>query len=167
MNYAEIKKIVFQRFGEDTVLSTDDLALQPSMTVAVGELAEFCRFLHQDERLYFDHLACITGIDNGATAGTMEVIYNLTSIVYEHNLMVKVLIIRNKADEPIPCVPSLTQIWRTADWHEREVYDLLGIHFDNHPDLRRILMPADWQGYPLRRDYEPQETYHGIKVKYE
>ncbi len=167
MTYAEIKNIVFQRFGEDTVLGTDDLALQPSITVASSELSEFCRFLHQDERLYFDHLACITGIDNGTAAGTMEVIYNLTSIVYAHNLMVKVRINRNTADEPLPCLPSLTQIWRAADWHEREVYDLLGIYFDNHPDLRRILMPADWQGHPLRRDYEPQETYHGIKVKYE
>jgi NADH-quinone oxidoreductase subunit C len=91
----------------------------------------------------------------------MEVIYNLYSIPYNHHLTVKVML-----DRAEPAVESLTAIWKTADWHEREAYDLLGIRFNNHPDLRRILLPEDWEGHPLRKDYEHQEYYRGIKVEY-
>ena len=167
MNFTDLKNLICQHFDQDTILKIDDTALQPSITVAVGQLAEVCVFLHEDERLFFDHLACLTGIDNGVVTGTMEVIYNLTSLVYEHDLMLKVIVARNKEDELLPKIPTISHIWRAADWHERETYDLLGIEFENHPDLRRILMPADWQGHPLRRDYEPQETYHGIRVAFE
>ena len=167
MNFIDIKNLLCQHFDQLTILQADDIALQPSITVAVQRLVDVCLFLHEDERLYFDHLACLTGIDNGATAGTMEVVYNLTSLVYEHDLMLRVVVARNQAGEALPIVPTLSHIWRAADWHERETYDLLGIEFENHPDLRRILMPADWQGHPLRRDYEPQETYHGIRVAFE
>ena len=66
----------------------------------------------------------------------------------------------------LPQVPSLVKIWKTADWHEREVYDLVGVNFKGHPDLRRILLPEDWEGHPLRKDYQEQEKYNGIKVKY-
>jgi len=94
------------------------------------------------------------------------VIYHLNSIPFEHSFVLKVEVTRNKEDEPLPQVFSLTPIWKTADWHEREAYDLVGIDFIGHPDLRRILLPADWQGHPLRKDYKEQEFYHGIKVKY-
>ena len=117
--------------------------------------------LHRTEGLYFDLLSCLTGIDNGPEANTMEVAYNLCSIPYEHQLMVKVSISR---DEPV--LPTVSDIWRTAEWHERETFDLLGIRFDGHPDLRRILLPADWEGHPLRKDYKEQEYYHGIRVAY-
>jgi NADH-quinone oxidoreductase subunit C len=96
----------------------------------------------------------------------MEIVYNLYSIPYNSQLTLKVELIRNKADEPLPELPSVSHIWRTADWHEREAYDLMGIKFSGHPDLRRILLTADWQGHPLRKDYQIQETYHGIKVAY-
>ncbi|TAE93213.1 MAG: NADH-quinone oxidoreductase subunit C, partial [Runella slithyformis] len=153
-------------FGEGIITKTDEKALQPSLSVRAEKIAEVCQFLHEDERLFFDFLACLTGIDNGPAVGSMEVIYNLTSIVYEHNLMLKVSLPRNLDGEPLPRLPSVSQVWKTANWHEREAFDLVGIVFDNHPDLRRILLPADWQGHPLRKDYEPQETYHGIQVKY-
>ena len=95
----------------------------------------------------------------------MEVIYNLTSIPYEHNLMLKVVVPRNSNGSTLPSVPSVAHVWRTADWHEREAFDLVGIHFDGHPDLRRILLPTDWVGHPLRTDYQEEEQYHGIKTK--
>ena len=80
--------------------------------------------------------------------------------------MLKVEVARNTEEGKLPQVPSVSSIWKTADWHEREAFDLVGIEFTNHPDLRRILLPSDWEGYPLRKDYKEQEEYHGIKVKY-
>jgi NADH-quinone oxidoreductase subunit C len=68
-------------------------------------------------------------------------------------------------NDQLPSVPSLVSIWRTADWHEREAFDLVGVYFEGHPDLRRILLPEDWVGHPLRKDYVEQEKYHGIQVK--
>jgi NADH-quinone oxidoreductase subunit C len=106
-------------------------------------------------------LSCVTGIDNGPEAGTMEVIYNLYSIPFNRSLMLKVILPRDQAE-----MESVCGVWKGANWLEREVYDMFGIHFKNHPDLRRILMPADWEGYPLRKDYQHQELYRDIQVKY-
>ena len=124
-------------------------------------LPEVCEYLHTQEDLYFDMLACITGMDNGPEACTMEVVYNLNSIPYGHQLTMKVILQRSEEDLQ---VPTVTGIWKTAGWLEREVFDMFGITFKGHPDLRRILLPADWKGYPLRKDYKNLETYHGITV---
>jgi NADH-quinone oxidoreductase subunit C len=166
MLFSEIKSLLIKKFGEEIIVESNDNALQPSITILPDKILEICQFLHTNQSLYFDFLACITAIDNGIEKNTLDVIYNLTSIPFEHNLMLKITIPRNLEDEPLPKVPSLTQIWKTADWHEREAYDLVGIDFEGHPDLRRILLPTDWQGHPLRKDYQEQEIYHGMKVKY-
>ena len=163
MTFPEIADLLTDQFGTDIQINTQNL--QPYLTVPATRLVAICQFLRDDDRLFFDLLACVTGIDNGPEANTMEVIYNFTSIPYEHNLMLKVIIPRNTGTSSLPSVPSLSHIWRTADWHEREAFDLVGIHFENHPDLRRILLPTDWVGHPLRTDYEEQEQYHGIKTK--
>ncbi|MCL4147034.1 UNVERIFIED_CONTAM: hypothetical protein GTU68_050159 [Idotea baltica] len=106
-------------------------------------------------------------MDNGPENNTMELWYHLTSIPFEKSFIIRVIIDRTpKEGDELPTVPSLSSIWKTADWHEREAFDLLGINFSEHPDLRRILLPADWVGYPLRKDYKEMEEYHGIKVKY-
>lgn len=163
MNFAEINDLLVNTFGPEA-FPTNTTNPQPYLTVPVNQLVELCQFLRDDDRLFFDLLACVTAIDNGPEVNTMEVIYNLTSIPYEHNLMLKVVVPRNAAGRPLPDVPSVAHIWRTADWHEREAYDLVGINFTGHPDLRRILMPTDWTGHPLRRDYEEVEQYHGIRT---
>ncbi len=163
MTFPEITDLLTAQFGPDLQVNTQNP--QPYLTIQTSQLVEICQFLRDDDRLFFDLLACITAIDNGLSINTIEVIYNLTSIPYEHDLMLKVVVPRNADDTPLPSVPSIAHIWRTADWHEREAFDLMGIHFTGHPDLRRILLPTDWVGYPLRTDYQEEEQYHGIKTK--
>ncbi len=165
MTFSEITDLLMAQFGPEIIQQANTTNPQPFLVVQTSALAAMSQFLHNDERLFFDFLACMTGIDNGPQANTMEVVYNLTSIPYEHNLTLKVVVPRNAEGEPLPAVPTVNHIWRTADWHEREIYDLVGIRFDGHPDLRRILLPTDWQGHPLRKDYQDMETYHGVKVK--
>ncbi|MES2387480.1 MAG: NADH-quinone oxidoreductase subunit C, partial [Bacteroidota bacterium] len=111
-------------------------------------------------------LSCITALDNGTEAGSFELIYNFYSIPFDLKLDLKIVVPRISPDGDLPRIQSIASIFGTANWHEREAYDMLGIHFTGHPDLRRILLPADWQGYPLRKDYELQQDYHGLKVPY-
>ncbi|MBX2898036.1 MAG: NADH-quinone oxidoreductase subunit C [Cyclobacteriaceae bacterium] len=127
--------------------------------VPAASIADVCQLLYYNPATYFDMLTCITGVDNGPQANTMEVIYHLYSIPLHQSLMLKVVLPREN-----PEVESVTAIWKSANWLEREVFDMFGIAFKNHPDLRRILMPADWKGYPLRKDYQHEETYRGIKI---
>lgn len=164
MTFSDIATVLQNQFGSDAIQANTQ-NLQPYLTVPVDQLVDICQFLRDDERLFFDLLACITAIDNGPQVNTMEVIYNLTSIPYEHNLMLKIVVPRTASSAKLPVVPSITPVWRTADWHEREAFDLVGIHFEGHPDLRRILLPTDWVGHPLRTDYQEEEQYHGIKTK--
>lgn len=139
----------------------DEVSTPKAIKIPAKDLTEVCIFLNQDPSTYFDMLSCLTGLDNGVEANTMEVVYNLYSIPFDHHLMLKVILPRDK-----PEVDSISHIWKTADWHEREAFDMYGIKFTNHPDLRRILMPADWEGYPLRKDYKHQEYYRDIKIDY-
>ncbi|UFH56275.1 NADH-quinone oxidoreductase subunit C [Spirosoma sp. KNUC1025] len=163
MIFSEIAELLTTQFGVDIQANTQNP--QPYLIIPADQLVAICQFLRNDERLFFDLLACVTGIDNGLEANTMEVVYNLTSIPYGHDLMLKVIVPRMAEGNRLPSVPSVAAIWRTADWHEREAFDLVGIHFANHPDLRRILLPTDWVGHPLRTDYQEEDQYHGIKTK--
>ena len=131
------------------------------LTVPANELVSICDLLWRDPQTYFDSLSCVTAIDLGPEAGQMEVIYTLYSIPNHLTLHLRVIL-----DRSSPTISSVSSIWRTADWHEREAFDLLGIQFSGHPDLRRILLPEDWEGHPLRKDYVEQSKYHGIQVKY-
>ncbi|MEQ9166624.1 MAG: NADH-quinone oxidoreductase subunit C [Fulvivirga sp.] len=155
----QIVELIKSTFGEAAVIEVVEASSPTVVEVAVDQSLSIFEFLHKDERLYFDMLSCITGIDNGPEAGTMEVIYNLYSIPFEQSLAIKLKVSREQ-----PEVPSLVSIWRAADWMERETYDLFGINFKDHPDLRRILLPADWEGYPLRKDYKHQDKYRGMTV---
>ena len=118
---------------------------------------KIAKWLKSDEKLYFDSLQCNTGIDLGE--GVLESRYNLHSMKHLHKVEIRIKVSAEKPD-----IPSVEQVWRVADWFERETYDMFGINFIGHRDLRRILLPDDWEGWPLRKDYEEQETYHGIIV---
>ena len=139
----------------------DESASPKAIKISAQDLVLAMDALYQNPTTYFDMLSCITGVDNGVQAATMEVVYNLYSIPFNHHLMVKVTLPRDLA-----YLDSVSHIWRTANWHEREIFDMYGVNFNNHPDLRRILMPADWEGHPLRKDYSHQEYYRDIKVAY-
>ena len=162
MEFEEIKAKLIDKFGEEAIIEEDKTCIPAALIVSTSHIADICSFLHATEGLYFDFLSCITGIDNGPEAGTLEVAYNISSIPYGHQLTLKVVLQREETEQP----SSVSSIWRTADWHEREVYDLFGVIFSGHPDLRRILLPADWEGHPLLKDYEAAEKYHGVTVRY-
>jgi NADH-quinone oxidoreductase subunit C len=156
-----IIELLQSRFPEE-ITSVDEVSSPICVTIKTAALVNICDFLHTDSACYFAHLACITGVDNGPEANSIEVVYNLYSIPFDRSLMIKVLLDREK-----PSVSTLTSIWKGANWLERETFDLFGVHFEGHPDLRRILLPDDWEGFPLRKDYKHQEYYRGMKVQYE
>ena len=139
----------------------DETSTPHAIKVSAQDIINVMDTLYRHPDTYFDMLSCVTGLDNGVEAGSMEVAYNLYSIPFNHHLMIKVLLPRTN-----PQIDSVAHIWKTANWHEREIFDMYGINFKNHPDLRRILMPADWEGHPLRKDYKHQEYYRDIKVEY-
>ena len=137
---------------------------QPYLSVSSPFLLDICTYLHTNSTCYFDFLQSISLIDNGLEKGTIEAFYHLSSLPYEKNFTLHCEIPRDLSRAQLPSVSS---VWRTADWHEREAYDFYGVHFDKHPDLRRILLPADWEGFPMRKDYQEQENYHAIQVKWQ
>ena len=157
-----IVDILKAEVGELSIIEIDDQASPSAIIIPKEQLLKVAEVLHSNDKLYFDMLSCITGIDNGVEEGTMEVVYNFYSIPFEQSLMVKVVLERTT-----PEIGSLNGIWKTANWQEREIYDLLGIKFTNHPYQRRILMPTDWEGHPLRKDYENPEKYRGMNVEYD
>ena len=117
--------------------------------LGTGECADACLFLKTTSGLEFNFLSDLCGFDRGPEEEPrFEVNYHLFSTTKFHRVRLKVLVNEDDAH-----VPSVTGVWRTANWHERETYDLFGVIFDNHPDLRRILLPDDWQGYALRKDF--------------
>ncbi len=162
------------KFGEK-ITGANLEAIDPWIEVSPDGLIEVCEHLKTDADLHMDMLNCITVVDYLHTDPKkakkaewephLEVVYHLSSITKKHTLVVKVKLPRWKddAEGELPEIPSVVGVWRTADWHERETYDLSGVVFTGHPDFRRILCPEDWVGHPLRKDYEMPLEYHGIR----
>ncbi|RMH42894.1 MAG: NADH-quinone oxidoreductase subunit C [Deltaproteobacteria bacterium] len=121
--------------------------------VAADKLVDVCTFLKTDPRLRFDFLQCITGVDYPRDDKLVSV-YHLYSYEHHHTFVIKVEVPRDR-----PVVPSVCGVWRSANWNEREQYDLLGLQYVGHPDLRRLLMPDDWVGHPMRKDYQEADRY--------
>jgi NADH-quinone oxidoreductase subunit C len=165
------------KFGNG-VVSTNLDVIDPWIVVTSDALPDVCRYLRDEPDLQFNMLNCITAVDyfepDEKKAAKVkwgepriEVVYHFSSISKKHTIVLKVNLPRWKDDQEgkLPELPSVSGIYSTADWHEREVYDLSGVFFTDHPNLIRILCPEDWVGYPLRKDYEMPLEYHGIRGK--
>ncbi len=149
----KIKKMIEEQFP-DTLIENSD---SDHIHIKPEKWYDIANWLKSDSSLLFDSLQCQMGIDIGDDM--LESRYNLHSMELDHYIEVRIAVHRSN-----PKIPSVEQIWRIADWFERETYDMLGIEYTGHRDLRRILLPDDWEGWPLRKDYQVQETYHGIVV---
>jgi NADH-quinone oxidoreductase subunit C len=164
MTPQEIYEKVQAKFGAEVVrdFNAGDAAETPNgdkdpwFAVEPYEIEEVCKYLKTNKKLHFDYLECITGTDFPDVA-QIQVVYHVYSYAKKHRIVLKCFL-----DREDPALPTVCNVWRTADWQERECFDLLGVLFDGHPDLRRLLLPDDWEGHPLRKDYEEADDYHGI-----
>lgn len=154
-------RLLAARLGERCTVEEDKL--DPTVAVDASVWLETARFLK--EELNFETCHLVTGIDRGPDAGKIEVLYSLFSRNRAEWLHVRIVLPRPGRGE-LPELDSAAMIWRAADWHERETYDLVGVRFRGHPDPRRILLPEDWDGHPLRKDYVYPLEYHGIPDVY-
>ena len=135
---------------------------QPYLLVPASEIVRVATLLHDDPELRFDSLMDLTGWDLSKYPSTpptsdLVVAYFLHSLVHRHHLTLKVQVAREAAE-----VPSVSAVWAVANYFEREVWDLLGVNFTAHPNLKRIMTPDDWIGHPLRKDYAYPQVYNGI-----
>lgn len=155
MTPQEIFDALQAKFGDAILDLTENI--DPWIRVKPESIAEVCQFLHDDPSTEFESLMCLSGVDYD---DHLSVVYHLGSSSHKHKIAIKVEMGRED-----PHVPTVESVWRVANWHEREAYDMFGIVFDGHSDLRRILCPDDWEGWPLRKDYQVQEYYRGIRVE--
>lgn len=152
----EIFDYLKERFGDEVVGYSGDKLGQPWITVHSESVQRIARLLRDDEKLRFNTLICLSGV-HYPNEEELGVTYHLHSTTIGHTLVIKV-----RVPVATPEVPSVEAIWKTADWHEREAWDMFGIVFEGHPDHRRILCPDEWEGHPLRKDYVQQEFYLGV-----
>ncbi|HXG37747.1 MAG TPA: NADH-quinone oxidoreductase subunit C [Bacteroidota bacterium] len=146
MNQRVLDKLK-EQFG-DAILEAAEFRGELTIVVPKERIVEICRFLKHDAELRYDLLADLCGIDMYTPVKRFGVVYNLFSLKNKHRLRVKTF-----TEEDDPKVPTVTTVWKTANWHERETYDMFGIVFEGHPDLRRIYMPDDFEYHPLRKDF--------------
>jgi len=139
--------VIKTKFG-DAVLEVREFRGELTVVVPKERIVEVCRFLKADGDLRFDLLSDLCGIDMNTAEKRFGVIYNLYSLKNRYRMRVKTF-----TDGQNPRIPTVTDVWATANWHERETYDMFGIVFDGHPDLRRIYMPDEFEYFPLRKDF--------------
>jgi NADH-quinone oxidoreductase subunit C len=155
----EIHNALKEKFGDAVLESKLEGVIDPWIRIAPDRIKDVALFLRDAEEAAFDSLMCLSGVDY--MGGKLGVVYHLHSMKWNHKIVLKVGVTVENAH-----CQSVESVWKTANWHEREAFDMIGIVFDGHPDLRRILMPDDWEGYPLRKDYQVPEFYNGMKVPY-
>jgi len=155
MQTKDIYNKLKENFGEQVIELVELEAGSDSfINVNPSSIKDIAMFLRDNKEMQFDYLAMLTGMDYKDALG---VVYHLYSIPLKHKVVLKVKLDRNK-----PIVPTIERVWKTANWHERETFDMFGIEFEGHPNLDRILCPDDWEGFPLRKDYVAPKEYNGI-----
>jgi NADH-quinone oxidoreductase subunit C len=155
MTTHEIHERLKARFGDD-VGPLSEPKIDPFCVVKRERIVEICRFLKGEPGIEIDFLEDETAVD-WPKRNVIEVVYHLLSYKHRHSIVLKV-----EADRAAPTVPTVEGVWKTANWFEREIYDLFGVTFTGHPDLRRIMLPDDWVGHPLRKDYQEAGGWHGM-----
>lgn len=159
MNANEIHEKIKDRFPDGVVEFKADAVVDPFIVVRHEPVRDIAEFLSSDPDMKFDYLMSLSGMDYND--GNLGVVYHLFSMEKRHRIVIKTKLPKTDAQ-----IQSVESVWKSANWHEREAFDLFGIVFRDHPDLRRILLPDDWEGHPLRKDYKVQEYYRGMKVPY-
>jgi NADH-quinone oxidoreductase subunit C len=147
MEPMEIARALESEFTTD-VLEVESFRDQVTATVNRDKIVPICRWLRNDPGIEMDYLSDLCAVDYPRRELRFEVVYNLCSLGHRHRIRLKAAL-----PEDVLAIDSVVSIWKGADWFEREAFDLFGIEFRNHPDLRRILLPDNWRGYPLRKDY--------------
>ncbi len=159
MTEQEIYAKLASHFGAKVMAFVEEETLNPTVIVEAEGITDVCNYLKDTEVLQFDSLMNLAGHDPDGESD-LSVIYHLYSTQLDHYITLKVFVVREHGQ-----VGSVANIYRTADWHEREAYDLYGITFDGHPDLKRILLEEDWEGHPLKKDYVAAEFYRGMRIE--
>ena len=157
MDVAAIHEKLLAHFGPETILGLTAAAggiRDPFITVAAPRIDKVALFCRVEGELAFDFCQSLTALDQGET---LLCVYHLLSYRHHHTVALKASVPRTD-----PHLPSCVGVWPAADWYEREAFDLFGIRFDGHPDLRRLLLPEDWPGHPMRKDWKEPPTYNGI-----
>ena len=144
------------RVGDSVFGFTTEGTKDPYFKVKAEAWLDVAKVMRDDPELQFDFLDNVTAVD-WLKQSRIDVVYHLWSYSKAHQAVVKIELPRDK-----PQVPSVAPLWKAADWNEREQFDLLGVEFLGHPDLRRIMLPDDWVGHPLRKDYKEQDAYRGM-----
>ncbi len=160
----EIGKLLVSEFGDDVVKMVVE-GCHPYAEIAPQRWPDVATFLRDDSRLRMNLLRSISGLDLLAD-DKLACVYDLMTVCLDTPTVLiretSEFAVRVTVDRNDPVMPTVSHVWPAADWHEREAYDMFGIVFTDHPDLRRILCPDDWEGYPLRKDYDFPLEYHGI-----
>ena len=154
MTTEQIHERLVKQFGEAVLPYQAPAAGDPWIGLKAEALPQAAHFLRDDAALAFDLLRIVTGVD---WKDRISAVYHLYSTRHNHEVTIRV-----DLDRADPRVESVTPVWPAADWHEREAFDMMGIVFEGHPNMTRILMPDDWEGHPLRKDYVAPTEYHGI-----
>ena len=153
MEIIDISKLLVEKFSNSIEFLEDTNFIK----VSSSKWEETALFIKENDKLKFDYLMCISSYDSG-NKETYGVAYNFKSTSIGHELEIRIEITDKES------IPSIAHLWGAADWHEREAYDMMGLKFDNHPNFKRILLPEDWSGYPLRKDFETPEYYRGMRI---
>lgn len=147
-----------EKFSDDVKELVTEETSNPFINVEATSIFDISLFLRDDNELDFDYLTLLSGVD---AKDSITVVYHLYSTAKKHWIVIKTSVSKDDCK-----MPTVERVWRAADWHERETYDMYGVVFEGHHNMLRILCPYDWEGFPLRKDYKEPEEYHGMKVPY-